>query len=268
MARLFEYKDADLFCHHSLDPSPSPAEFYMHAHERMEILHFLSGDAQYLVEGSVYPLHPGELLVMNRAEAHKLQLLSDRPYERIVLHFSPSVLRGIDPEGLLLRVFADKPLGKRNRYVSDRFPALFSSFDAAGSGVQLRLHMLLILANVLDELAGLTGNTLPAADEPEAAPQQILQYVNLHLFEDISLSSVSRAFFLSPSQLNRVFRRATGSSVGEYIRVKQLLAARERILAGTSPAAASAACGFRDYSTFFRAYRERFGCAPSRDHSG
>ena len=134
--------------------------------------------------------------------------------------------------------------------------------------MQLLLHMLLILANVLDELAGLTGNTLPAADEPEAAPQQILQYVNLHLFEDISLSSVSRAFFLSPSQLNRVFRRATGSSVGEYIRVKQLLAARERILAGTSPAAASAACGFRDYSTFFRAYRERFGCAPSRDHSG
>ena len=267
MARLFEYTDADLFCHHSLDASPSPAEFYMHAHERMEILYFLSGDAQYLVEGSVYPLHPGELLVMNRAEAHKLQLRSNQPYERIVMHFSPSVLCGIDPDGLLLRVFADKPLGKRNRYVSDRFPALFSGFDAAGSDAQLRLHMLLILANVLDELSGLAGNA-DAADAPESAPQQILQYVNLHLFEDISLASVSRAFFLSPSQLNRVFRRATGSSVGEYIRVKQLLAARERILAGTSPAAASAACGFRDYSTFFRAYRERFGCAPSRDHSG
>ena len=70
MIRLFEYQDADLFCHHSLDECPSPSEFYMHAHERMEILYFLSGDAQYLVEGSVYPLHPGELLIMNRAEAH------------------------------------------------------------------------------------------------------------------------------------------------------------------------------------------------------
>ena len=89
MIRLFEYQDADLFCHHSLDESPSPSEFYMHAHERMEILYFLSGDAQYLVEGSVYPLHPGELLIMNRAEAHKLQLLSAQPYERIVMHFSP-----------------------------------------------------------------------------------------------------------------------------------------------------------------------------------
>ena len=267
MARLFEYKDADLFCHHSLDASPSPAEFYMHAHERMEILYFLSGDAQYLVEGSVYPLQPGELLVMNRAEAHKLQLRSDQPYERIVIHFSPTVLSGIDPDGLLLRVFADKPLGKQNRYVSDRFPALFSNFDAAGSGAQLRLHMLLILANVLNEISTLAGSVSSAADESDSSSQQILQYVNLHLFEDISLSSVSRAFFLSPSQLNRVFRRATGSSVGEYIRVKRLLAARERIIAGRSPADACAACGFQDYSTFFRAYKATFGVAPSCDHS-
>lgn len=266
MARLFEYKDADLFCHHSLDASPSPAEFYMHAHERMEILYFLSGDAQYLVEGSVYPLHPGELLVMNRAEAHRLQLLSNQPYERIVLHFSPSVLHGIDPDGLLLRIFADKPLGKQNHYVSDRFRVLFSDFDAAGSDAQLRLHMLLILANVLDELSNLTGNASSASDAPETVPQQILRYVNLHLFENISLSSVSRVFFLSASQLGRVFRQATGSSVGEYIRVKRLLAARERIIAGSSPADACVACGFQDYSTFFRAYKSKFGCAPSRDH--
>lgn len=265
MARLFEYKDAEFFCHHSLDVSPNPAEFYMHAHERMEILYFLSGDAQYLVEGSVYPLHPGELLVMNPAEAHKLQLLSSQPYERIVLHFSPSVLRGIDPDGLLLRAFADKPLGKQNHYISDRFPALFSNFDAAGSDAQLRLHMLLILANVLDELSNLAGNADSAAVAPESASQQILQYVNLHLFDDISLASVSRAFFLSPSQLNRVFRRATGSSVGEYIRIKRLLAARERIITGSAPADACTACGFGDYSAFFRAYKTKFGHPPSHD---
>lgn len=62
---------------------------------------------------------------MNRAEAHKLQLLSAQPYERIVMHFSPSVLRGFDPDGLLLRVFAEKPLGRQNHYASPKFSALF-----------------------------------------------------------------------------------------------------------------------------------------------
>ena len=265
MARLFEYRDADLFCHHSLDSSPSPTEFYMHAHERMEVLYFLSGDAEYLVEGSVYPLHPGELLVMNRAEAHKLQLLSDKPYERMVMHFSPSVLSGIDPDGLLLRPFEDKPLGKQNRYVSDRFSALFSDFDVAGSYARIRLHMLLILANVLNEISTLTGSTSAISGEPESVSQQILQYVNQHLFENISLSTVSREFFLSPSQLNRIFRRATGSSVGEYVRVKRLLAARELIITGSSPAYACTACGFQDYSAFYRAYKEKFDVSPSGD---
>ena len=233
----------------------------------MEILYFLSGDAQYLVEGSVYPLHPGELLIMNRAEAHKLQLLSAQPYERIVMHFSPSVLRGFDPDGLLLRVFAEKPLGRQNHYASPKFSALFSEFDAPGSPEHLRIHMLLILANVLYTLCSLSEAAASAADKPVSVSQQILQYVNLHLFEDISLSSVSRAFFLSASQLGRVFRQATGSSVGEYIRVKRLLAARERIVAGSTPTDACAACGFQDYSTFFRAYKAKFGCTPSHDRS-
>ena len=173
MIRLFEYQDADLFCHHSLDESPSPSEFYMHAHERMEILYFLSGDAQYLVEGSVYPLHPGELLIMNRAEAHKLQLLSAQPYERIVMHFSPSVLRGFDPDGLLLRVFAEKPLGRQNHYASPKFSALFSEFDAPGSPEHLRIHMLLILANVLYKLCSLSeAAASAAAPEVTASPEE------------------------------------------------------------------------------------------------
>ena len=42
MERLFEYMDESLFCHHSLDISPDPADFYVHAHERMELLLFIS----------------------------------------------------------------------------------------------------------------------------------------------------------------------------------------------------------------------------------
>ena len=229
---------------------------------------FAEGDKDFKAQmTNIAAADPGELLIMNRAEAHKLQLLSAQPYERIVMHFSPSVLRGFDPDGLLLRVFAEKPLGRQNHYASPKFSALFSEFDAPGSPEHLRIHMLLILANVLYTLCSLSEAAASAADKPVSVSQQILQYVNLHLFEDISLSSVSRAFFLSASQLGRVFRQATGSSVGEYIRVKRLLAARERIVAGSTPTDACAACGFQDYSTFFRAYKAKFGCTPSHDRS-
>ena len=265
MARLFFYQDSELFCHHSFDTDPNPEDFYMHAHERIELFYFLSGHAQYLVEGSEYELHPGDLMLMGLAEGHKLQLLSNEPYERIVIHFAPSVLTGIDPEGLLLRPFVDKPLGQRNHYRSDRFPEIFSGFDMNGSSAQIRLHMLITLLNVLQELSVLSSGQPDAPEVEDSAAHQLLQYVNAHLFEDISLSSLSRTFFLSPSQLNRIFRNAAGASVGSYIRVKRLLAARERILSGESPMASSAACGFKDYSAFFRAYKVKFGHAPSLD---
>ena len=259
MIRLFEYQDADLFCHHSLDESPSPSEFYMHAHERMEILYFLSGDAQYLVEGSVYPLHPGELLIMNRAEAHKLQLLSAQPYERIVMHFSPSVLRGFDPDGLLLRVFAEKPLGRQNHYASPKFSALFSEFDAPGSPEHLRIHMLLILANVLYTLCSLSEAAASAADKPVSVSQQ-MQYVNLHLLRTFSLSSISQCvFLLRISAGAHVFRQATGSSVGEQDPCQTVWPRASGFVAGSTPTDACAACGFRDYRPFPRVY-EKFGC--------
>lgn len=92
---------------------------------------------------------------------------------------------------------------------------------------------------------------------------QLISAINQNLFSDISLSSISRQFYISESQVNRIFKRATGASVWKYIRAKRLLAAREMILAGTPATAAAENCGFQDYSTFYRAYVAQFHILPS-----
>jgi len=89
--------------------------------------------------------------------------------------------------------------------------------------------------------------------------------VNRHLFEDISLQEVADRFYRSRSQISRIFRRATGSSLWDYVTLKRLLAARAMIQRGEPAGAACMACGFADYSSFFRAYRSRFGHPPKED---
>ncbi|MBO5783869.1 MAG: helix-turn-helix transcriptional regulator, partial [Clostridia bacterium] len=54
----------------------------------------------------------------------------------------------------------------------------------------------------------------------------------------------------------------TGSTVWEYVTIKRLIRAREIIGAGTSPTEAAGACGFNDYSAFYRASRRQFGHSP------
>ncbi len=47
--------------------------------------------------------------------------------------------------------------------------------------------------------------------------------------------------------------------------MKRLLAARAMLQRGESAQKSAYACGFSDYSAFYRAYQKRFGHAPSAD---
>ena len=42
----------------------------------------------------------------------------------------------------------------------------------------------------------------------------------------------------------------------------RLQIAREMLLEGTAPTETAAACGFRDYPNFYRAFRARYDCSP------
>ncbi len=94
---------------------------------------------------------------------------------------------------------------------------------------------------------------------------RLIDYVNEHLLSPLSLDDISNAFFLSQAQINRLFKARTGSTVGQYITVKRLLTARDRLRTGSSAAEACYACGYNDYSAFYRAYTKYFGNPPQSD---
>jgi len=268
MPALFSYRDRDLYSHHSLDHDPAPESFTMHAHEWMEVLYFLSGSGSCLVEGTLYPLQQGDILIMRAAETHMVQISPEAPYERIALHFSTGLLAGLDPEGRLLRPFLDRPLGRRNLYPAaadpeGRLRAAFRDFEF-DRVADVRLNLLGRLLVLLTGIAAVFDREESAA-VPHDLPGQVVAYVNRHLFEDISLQTVADRFYRSRSQISRIFRSATGSSLWEYVTLKRLLAARAMIQRGEPAGSACIACGFSDYSSFFRAYRSQFGHPPKED---
>jgi len=269
MSHIFTYRDADLYSHHTIDRTPVPEAFSMHVHEWMEIYFFISGKGSYLVEGTQYALEPNDILIMRSAETHTLTISPDEPYERIAIHFSPSLFSSIDPEQRLLRPFLDRPLGQRNRYCADNDPegrlraafAGFSFHDVSNVRLNLLARLLLFLTT-LDGICEQTGmNHVPT----QGLQGQLVAYVNEHLFEDISLQSVADRFYRSRSQISRLFQQATGSPLWEYVTLKRLMAARAMIQRGESAGAACLACGFSDYSSFFRNYRRHFGHPPRDD---
>ncbi len=279
MERLFEYKGHELYCHHSIDGTPEPTDYYMHTHEWHEMYMFLSGNAGFLVEGCEYRLQPYDIMIMRKAEAHKLVVAPGEPYERIAIHFSPDLFRSIDPAGILLKPYVGRPLGRGNRYRSPKFRELFTFLRRNADPEEQRVLLISALIVALGEIfVQFTSNSQSFLEDPAqntktgggetqdiGITSTLIDFVNEHLSLDLSLGYLCRRFYLSASQLNRIFKRATGSSVWQYICAKRLLAVREQIMAGENVASAAAACGFKDYSSFYRMYVSRFGHPPAAD---
>lgn len=264
---LNEYSFDSIYIRHAIDESPDDKYFTMHIHDQCEIYYFLSGQVEYLVEGSRYPLKEKSLMIMRPAESHKARITGCARYERYAVNFPLSIAREIDPQGLLTKAFTDRELGEGNlcptenldmKLVSRLFSQMITADD---SERQLTIKVNLItLLHMIYNASKSTHRTGFSKQTPDA---KIVSYVNTHLFEDINLPKLASQFFLSTSQFSRVFRQATGAAPWEYITKKRLTKAKEMISSGKSAANTARDCGFKDYSSFYRAYKKHFGQSPS-----
>ena len=94
--------------------------------------------------------------------------------------------------------------------------------------------------------------------------EQLLKYINRNLSEDLSIDSLAGKFFFSKYHMMRKFKEETGYTIHNYIVSKRLLHARSLISQGTPIMKAAQMSGFRDYTTFVRAYKKQFGTVPTQ----
>ena len=101
----------------------------------------------------------------------------------------------------------------------------------------------------------------------DAVPQSgTVRYIAAHLEEELSVEALASRFYLSRYYLMHRFKAITGYTVHQYISQKRLLRAGELIRAGTPVMKAAEAVGFREYSTFLRAFQNTFHVSPREFH--
>jgi AraC-like DNA-binding protein len=275
--QIFHQTHGDYMAHHSIDATPIEADFPLHAHPHCEVFYFIKGEGYYTVEGRDYPLVPGNILLLRDGEIHKLHISPDHPYERMAIHFPlDSVLEQGTPFATLRALFLERSPGCSNLFVpqsNDSAAFLQSCFsricrpcrDKDEFDLRLKAHLPPLLTELYNLRAEQNGATAAGRREDNSAVPEIIDYINRHLTEIEGLAELERRFFISKSTLNRLFSESTGSTVWEYVIIKRLHAARRLLLDGKSAALAAAACGFGDYSAFYRQYRRIFGESPRRE---
>ena len=268
MNTLQKYTCGKIYAKHEISEAPQSKKFRMHLHSTFEIFFFISGDVEYIVEGTKYNLQKNDILLIRPSESHMPYIKKNVRYERYVLNFPESLLKDADPEGRLLRVFTNRPLGQANLYSATQLRGLdiesllrnicYRDEDNYEKNLRILTSALLIL----DALSSVRKKRI-SPTQSSSRENQIVNYVNAHLFDRITTNTLAQHFFLSIAQFNRIFKDATGTSVKAYVNAKRLIHAKEQIKNGLSAGEAAMANGFSDYTSFYRAYKKYFSFAPS-----
>ncbi len=126
-------------------------------------------------------------------------------------------------------------------------------------GADLRRMFITIFRECADVLSMMKiGNGVTVA-------YNVMNYLNHHFAEDISVNSIAAALFLNRDYISHVFKDETGYSVMAYVislrinRAKLLLAETDRSITDIAME-----CGYTDFTYFSKQFKKHTNMSPSK----
>ena len=244
-------------------------EFSYHYHDFHKIIVFISGKVTYHIEGKAYHLKSRDILLVSQGAIHKPEIDPTVPYERYIFwirddlscqELNTCFQKANDRSFNLVR--ADSALQER---LKDLLPEIEQTLQNKHFGDTVLRNALFTQFMIYINRIFLRTSSSPDKKtySSDTQVEQLLKYINRNLSENLSIDQLANRFFFSKYHMMRKFKNETGYTIHNYITSKRLLMARSLISQGIPVMKAALASGFRDYTTFVRAYKKQFGKAPS-----
>ena len=243
-----------------------------HYHNFYEIYYLLEGEVEYWIEGRTYSLQKGEILLINPMEFHRPVIKNKKiPYERIVAWIDKEFLKAISGETPLNKCFdfsfegsrIIKPSGVKRTEITALLSELIKEFYSHEYASRIcALGTLIRFMAELNRISLSVHNEGKATEVESPLVLGVLDYIGEHFNEELSLDMLANEFFVSKYHLSHEFSKATGTGVYRYILLKRLISARELLLQGVQAGQVATLCGFKDYTSFFKAFKAEYGISP------
>ena len=246
-------------------------EFSYHYHDFHKVVIFISGKAAYHIEGKAYQLKPWDILLVNRHAIHRPEIDPSVPYERFILWIQNDI-----PWQELLKCFQKAndrsfSLIRLDTRLMEQIKSILYELETAISGTQfgdqllkqaLFTEFMVHVNRIFLQKQYITDQRSYSSD---SHVEQLVAYINQNLEQDLSIDALAARFFFSKYHMMRKFKEETGCTIHSYVTSKRLLLARSLIARGTPVMKAALQSGFRDYTTFSRAYKKQFRQPPARN---
>lgn len=250
------------------------AEEQYHCHDISELAFVLSGTGKYRIEGRIYEVSEGDLLVFKPGVHHQALYVpeAEAPATEFFVGFCDVRLPGREP--------GDMPLPgggyilHTGGELRQRIFHICSSMEAESAVCwQGRYHMLKayltqLLLLILKEQSPMPRSKRGCSFESmnrKYIVEQIVSYFEDHYSEKISLDTIAENMYLSPFYISRIFKSETGDTPIRHLINIRLERARELLVQEEIPIQeVAAAVGYGDAYHFSKLFKKYYGKSPSQ----
>ncbi len=210
-----------------------PGEAGNHFHNTYEIWYLLKGEDRAFVDGNIYEVKKGDMLLIDRNKIHKINVKRTDNL-RLVLEFSQGFVQGTDFLNIdkeLLNCFkVNNKLYSFDFQEQSIVEALY--FKMIKETKKQDKYWQKIICNKLEELLIYLNRKVEEflkEGRQNINPDyisSIIKYLNKNYKNEISLDLISDKYSLSKSYLCKIFKENTGFTINEYlnlIRIKRAL---------------------------------------------
>ncbi|MBR6765404.1 MAG: helix-turn-helix transcriptional regulator [Clostridia bacterium] len=251
----FTSEDQEFCANHGLSTDPTKHRYERHFHDKNELLLFVSGNAEYNIDGEQFVLKPYDLLFIPKTKYHFLVPIDDTPYESYIftfdMGFSDKCPELFKPPYIIN--IADKELIKE-LFVHTSY--CYKNYSAE----DFRQATINIIRQVLIYLSYVPKNH--SSHGERGIVTEIIEYINQHITETLDAEAIARHFSFSKSHVQNKFSTVMGIGLGQYIHHKRMYAADSDIKSGMLPCEAAEKYGYSSYPSFYRQYVKTFGVSP------
>lgn len=253
------------------DISLSNAHMQLHSHTFYELLFCRNScGAEYLVGSERYRLQPGDIIFIPPGISHR-PLLPERmtePYERYVLWLSSEFMERYAQ--LFPYPFSEKQSsvgllrtgGTKWEALGELFRSGIREAEQQHDGWEAAVigNTITLLTQIKRATNERTARPL-LAEKPELL-DRITAYVEAHYADSITIGVLAKEFYVSSSTVSHLFQQKLGVSFYRYVTQRRLIAAKTLIEKGLLLEDVATQTGFRDYSGFYRTFKQEFGISP------
>ena len=230
-------------------------------HDNTEFLHCIEGEGIVNCDSNFIEMKKGDTIVINARCLHSISSATKVKYHCLIIDNSFFKDNGIDIKNITFtEKIHDAVTKEKLLNVADCIANKEDGLHIARTRLAVLDFIYHVTANFSGEIIGTRGKM----SKSYAAVLDIIEYINKHFAENLTLEDISARAGFSRYHFTRIFKENTGVTVIDHIKARRCDNASYLLRETSKPISEiSMECGFDSPSYFAKAFFASYGYLPS-----